>query len=484
MELRTLTLCEMAKGLHERKFSSEELTQELLSTIGNDTHNCFITTCEEEALSAARLADKARASGDAREFLGVPLALKDIILTKGVKTTCASKMLAHYIPPYNGTVVSKVAQSGFVVVGKTNMDEFAMGSSNETSHFGPVHNPWNTSCVPGGSSGGSAAAVAARLVPAALGTDTGGSIRQPASLCGIVGLKPTYGRVSRYGVIAFASSLDQVGVFARTAEDCASLTEVISGHDPLDATSSFLPVPRYREGLEKSVKGLRIGIPKEYFIDGLNGEVKSSIEVAIAHLQSLGMQPVEISLPHTEASVAVYYIVAPAEASSNLARFDGIRYGHRASEYSSLQDLYVRSRSEGFGDEVKRRIMVGTYVLSSGYYDAFYRKAQAVRGLVRQDFISAFTDKCDVIACPTAPTTAFKIGSKTHDPVAMYLNDVFTIPVNLAGLPGISIPCGMSSDNLPIGLQLIGKHFDESTLLQVTAAYQESTAWHTMMPLM
>ncbi len=405
-----------------------------------------------------------------------------MILTEGILTSAGSKILDNFIPPYSATCVRQLESAGAVIVGKTNMDEFAMGSSTENSAFGPTRSPWDPSVVPGGSSGGSAAAVSARQVPLALGTDTGGSIRQPASYCGICGLKPTYGRVSRYGVIAFASSLDQVGGFATNVRDLAHVTQAIAGHDPHDSTSVKVDVPDFLGVLGQSIKGLRLGVPKEYFISGLDAEVRQIVEKAIDSLAKLGAKVVEVSLPNTDAALAAYYILAPAEASSNLARYDGIRYGHRTENAESLEELYSRSRSEGFGAEVKRRILVGTYVLSAGYYDAYYLRAQKVRSLVALDFKKAFATQCDLIIAPTAPTTAFKIGDKVEDPIAMYLNDIFTIPVNLAGLPGMSIPCGISKAGLPVGLQLIGKPWDEATLFKIAAAYEASTDWHKKLP--
>jgi len=432
-------------------------------------------------LAEARECDARLARGERGALLGVPIAIKDMILTRGERTTAASKMLADFVAPYDATVVAKLREAGAVIFGKTNLDEFAMGSSNETSYFGPVRNPWNLDCVPGGSSGGSAAAVAARLAPAALGTDTGGSIRQPASFCNIVGLKPTYGRVSRYGAIAYASSLDQIGPFATNIADCAAVYEVIAGVDPLDSTS--VDAPLASAAAENDLRGLRIGIPREYFIKGLRPEVEALVRSAIAVLEERGATVVEVSLPHTELAVAVYYILAPAEASSNLARYDGIRFGHRAEGVTDLKELYCRSRSEGFSAEVQRRILIGTYVLSAGYFDAYYVKAQRVRALIARDFTAAFTKECDVIACPTAPTPPFRLAEKVEDPLAMYLNDVFTIPVNLAGLPALSVPCGFVGD-LPVGLQLIGKPWDEHTLLKAGYAYEAATAWHTRIPVL
>ncbi|MBN8551232.1 MAG: Asp-tRNA(Asn)/Glu-tRNA(Gln) amidotransferase subunit GatA, partial [Deltaproteobacteria bacterium] len=435
-ELTTLSLSEMRDGLTAKKFSSLELTDSLLNAIEKHKDwNAFTSVSAESARKEARDADARLAKGDKAPLLGVPGAIKDMILTAGVPTTASSKILSKFVPPYSATVVEKLQEAGTVTLGKTNLDEFAMGSSNENSAFGAVKNPWNPAYVPGGSSGGSAAAVAGCLTPYALGTDTGGSIRQPASCCNLVGLKPTYGRVSRYGVIAFASSLDQVGALTRTVKDCALVTEVISGHDRRDSTSVQKPVPQFVNALGKSIKGMRLGIPKEYFIKGIDAVVEKAVRDAAKKLESLGAELVEISLPHTELAVAVYYILAPAEASSNLARYDGVRYGFRAEKAKDLDDLYCRSRSEGFGAEVKRRIIIGTYVLSSGYYDAYYLRAQKVRTLIAKDFSDAFSQKCDLILCPTAPTPAFKIGEKASDPLSMYLSDVFTIPLNLAGLP-------------------------------------------------
>lgn len=478
-------ITELSQLLQSGKVSSEEVTQSFLNRVEKHSSlNAFLHFEPKLILDQARAADKARAAGNKGALLGVPVALKDIILTKGELTTCGSKILHNFKAPYDATVTKNLRNAGAIIFGKTNMDEFAMGSSNETSHFGVVKNPWDPTRVPGGSSGGSAAAVAARLAPAALGTDTGGSIRQPASLCNIVGIKPTYGRVSRYGVIAFASSLDQVGVFAANVRDTAMVLQAISGHDQYDATSNTQGVPEYISSCGKDIKGLRIGVPREYFIDGMSAEVRAAVKASLSLLEKQGAQVVDISLPNTEAAVATYYIIAPAEASSNLARYDGVRFGHRAENVDSLSDLYCRSRSEGFGTEVKRRIMIGNYVLSTGYYDAFYLKAQKVRSVISREFQNAFAKECDVIACPTSPTTAFKIGEKTSDPLAMYLNDVFTIPVNLAGLPGMSIPCGFDSSGLPIGLQLIGKPFGEETLFKVAAMHEQHTDWHKRLPVM
>ncbi len=488
-DLSSLTIAAMRDGLQGKQFSSTDLVNAALQKAEKLSHlNCFIELCPDQARRQAVAADARIAKGDQSPLLGIPVAIKDVISTRGIRTTCGSRMLSSYIPPYDATVVRKLHAVGAVSIGKTNMDEYAMGSSNENSSFGPVKNPWNHAFVPGGSSGGSAAAVAARIVPTALGTDTGGSIRQPASLCSIAGLKPTYGRVSRYGVVAFASSLDQVGAFARSVSDLARITQSIAGYDTADSTSVDQPVPDWLSRIQQStptskpLAGVRIGIPREYFIPGMSSEVEASVRAAIAQLEKLGGTIADIQLPHTEAAVAVYYIIAPAEASSNLARFDGVRYGYRAKDARDLKDLYFRSRSEGFGREVKRRIMIGTYVLSTGYFDAYYLKAQKVRSLIKRDFDEAFAKHCDVIACPASPTTAFKLGEKVSDPLAMYLNDVFTIPVNLAGLPGMSVPCGFDSQGLPIGLQLIGKPWDEESLFLVSSAYESATAWHLKEP--
>jgi|SRR5579885_112810 aspartyl-tRNA(Asn)/glutamyl-tRNA(Gln) amidotransferase subunit A len=476
------TIAELSKELAEKKISSIELTRHYLDRIQrlDNKLNSFITVTEEYALEAAKKADELRAQGKAGPLTGIPIAQKDIFCTDGIKTSCGSKMLDNFIAPYDATVVKQLREAGTVMLGKTNMDEFAMGSSNETSYYGPVKNPWNPEYVPGGSSGGSAAAVAANLVPAATGTDTGGSIRQPAALCGITGIKPTYGRVSRYGMIAFASSLDQGGPLAKTVEDCALLLNAMSGFDERDSTSINQPVPDYTATLNDPIRGIRIGLPKEYFTGGLSNEVAKAIEAAIEEYKKMGAIIEEISLPNTALSVAAYYVIAPAECSSNLARYDGVRYGYRCENPVDLQDLYKRSRSEGFGSEVKRRIMVGTYVLSAGYYDAYYLKAQKVRRLIRDDFVEAFK-KVDVILSPTAPTPAFKLGEKTSDPISMYLSDIYTIAVNLAGLPGISVPAGFVN-NLPIGMQLIGNLFGEAKLLNIAHQYQHATDWHKRIP--
>ena len=482
-DIASLTISDMRAGLDSKQFSCTELVKASLDKADSYSGlNCFNLISAEQALQEAGQIDALLAQGKSAPLLGIPIGIKDVICTKGVRTTASSKILENFVPPYDATVVRKLKTAGTVSIGKLNMDEFAMGSSNENSAFGPVKNPWNPEYVPGGSSGGSAAAVAAGICPITLGTDTGGSIRQPASFCGIVGLKPTYGRVSRYGVIAYASSLDQVGGFARNVNDCALVTQAICGQDPNDATSARRDVPDFTKALGQSIQGLRIGLPKEYFVSAVDGEIDAALKKAIATLEGLGAIPVEISLPHTDAAVAVYYILAPAEASSNLARYDGIRYGHRAKGNYDLKTLYAKSRSEGFGREVQRRIMVGAYVLSTGYYDAYYLKAQKVRSLIAKDFQEAFAHKCDLIVAPTAPNAPFKIGAKISDPLQMYLNDIFTIPVNLAGLPGMSVPCGFTSSGLPIGLQLIGKPWDEETLFKTASAYESATDWHTKRP--
>ena len=481
-DLHALTLTQIAAGLAAGDFSAQEMTEALLGRITAfaEPLNAFITITAEQALAAAKRADKARASGNAGTLNGLPLVHKDIFCTKGVLTTCGSHMLDNFVSPYDATIVERFAQAGAVVLGKTNMDEFAMGSSNETSFFGPVRNPWNLDCSPGGSSGGSAAAVAARLAPAATGTDTGGSIRQPAALTGTVGLKPTYGRVSRYGMIAFASSLDQAGVITRSAEDAALLLGVMAGFDERDSTCIDHPVPDYVAGLSGSLKGLRVGIVRQHFDEGLDERTGIAVKEALAVLESQGAILTEVDLPNLDLSVPTYYVVAPAECSSNLSRFDGVRFGHRANDPKDLFDLYCRSRGEGFGAEVKRRIMTGTYVLSAGYYDAYYLKAQQVRQLISDDFKKAFAE-VDVIAGPTSPTPAFKLGDKTDDPITMYLNDIYTIGANLAGLPGISTPCGLV-DGLPVGLHLVGPHFGEEVVLRCAHQYQQQTDWHEACP--
>jgi len=483
MSLHALTVHELHGKLKKREVSSVEITESVFQRISSTEEKlrCYITLCRDAAVEEAKRADERLKRGEASApLLGIPVALKDIFLTRGLLTTCASKILGNFTPPYDSTTVKKLKEAGAVVTGKTNMDEFAMGSSTENSAFAATRNPWNPERVPGGSSGGSAAAVAADQCIAALGTDTGGSIRQPASCCGIVGMKPTYGRVSRYGVIAFASSLDQVGPMTKDVTDCALMLEAIAGHDPSDSTSVNAPVPVYAGFLNGDIKGLRVGIPKEYFIQGMQPEVEQGVREAIRVIEKSGARVEEISLPHTEYAVAVYYLIATAEASSNLARYDGMKYGYRASA-RDLTETYMRSRAEGFGTEVKRRIMLGTYALSAGYYDAYYLKAQKVRALIKRDFAEAFR-KCDAIVTPTAPTTAFKIGEKTQEPLQMYLSDIFTISVNLAGLPGLSLPCGFDGDGLPIGMQIIGRHFDEATILRLAFAYEQATEWHKRKP--
>lgn len=476
------TVAELSKGLASKEFSSEELTRHFLTRIQtmDSRYNSFITVCEEQAIIDAKNADKRLQEGSASAWTGIPFAHKDIFCTQGVRTTCGSKMLENFFPPYDATVSLKFKEQGAVCLGKTNMDEFAMGSSNESSYYGNVINPWGDNLVPGGSSGGSASAVAARLVPAATATDTGGSIRQPAALCGITGLKPTYGRVSRLGMVAFASSLDQGGPMARTAEDAALMLNVMAGFDPKDSTSLDKVVPDYSSTLNQDIKGLRIGLPKEFFTTDLDSNVADTIHAAVAELEKQGAIIKEISLPHSALSVPAYYVIAPAECSANLSRFDGVRYGHRCDEPKDLMDLYMRSRSEGFGEEVKRRILIGTYALSAGYYDAYYRKAQQVRRLIKNDFTEAFAE-IDVIASPTTPSPAFGFNSKGDDPVKMYLEDIFTISTNLAGLPGMSLPAGEIS-GLPIGMQLIGNYFDEARLLNVAHQFQKLTDWHTRAP--
>lgn len=481
--MHTLTLAAMQQSLKDGKFSSVELCQHFIDRAKqqNETLNAFVSFSDEEALAEAKIADEKRSAGESLGSLhGLPIAHKDIFCTDGIRTTCGSKMLENFVPPYDATVVTRLKAAGAISIGKTNMDEFAMGSSNENSFFGAVRNPWNTNRVPGGSSGGSAAAVGGRLIPACTGTDTGGSIRQPAAFCGITGIKPTYGRVSRYGMIAFASSLDQGGPLAASAEDCAMLLNEMAGFDPRDSTSIERDKDDYTGSLDQSIKGVKIGLPKQYFEAGLDDAIAKSLQAAIAELEKLGAEFVDIELQNQHLAVPVYYIVAPAECSSNLARFDGVRYGHRCEDPKDLEDLYKRSRSEGFGREVKRRILVGTYALSAGYYDAYYLKAQKIRNLISQDFSNAF-EQVDFILGPTTPGPAFELGEKTSDPVAMYLNDIYTIPANLAGLPGISVPCG-EVDGLPVGMQLVGNYFDEARLLNVAHQYQSVSDWHTRIP--
>jgi aspartyl-tRNA(Asn)/glutamyl-tRNA(Gln) amidotransferase subunit A len=516
----TDTIADLSRALRAKRVSAVELAQQALDRIArrNPALNAFLAVDADGALTAAKAADEAIAKGDGGPLTGIPIAHKDVLMTAGLRTTCGSRMLEHFVAPYDAFVVAGLKRAGTVLVGKTNMDEFAMGSSNENSYFGPVKNPWNVECVPGGSSGGSAAAVAARLVPGATGTDTGGSIRQPASLSGICGLKPTYGVCSRYGLVAFASSLDTPGVFAQTARDCALLLNAMAGHDARDSTSLERPAEDYagrlgEEARDKPLTGLRVGLPREYFGNGNDAEVAAAIEAAVAVFRELGATPVELTLPNVGLSVPVYYVIAPAEASSNLSRFDGVRYGHRAAAYTDLADMYRRTRAEGFGAEVKRRILVGTYVLSHGYYadmyrrtraegfgaevkrrilvgtyvlshgyyDAYYLKAQQVRRLIADGFRHAF-ERCDVIVGPTAPSAPFRIGAKADDPVQMYLNDIFTIAANLTGIPAMSIPCGFTRGGLPIGVQLQANHFDEARLLEIAHRFQQATDWHQRAP--
>lgn len=477
----------MATALANKEISSVELTQLYLNRIArhNPPLNAYITVDPARSLAQARAADERLARGTEGPLTGIPIAHKDIFCAKGWLTTCGSKMLSNFVSPYDAAVIARFQAAGAVMLGKTNMDEFAMGSSNETSFYGPVHNPWDDSRVPGGSSGGSAAAVAARLAPAATGTDTGGSIRQPAALCNLTGMKPTYGVISRYGMVAFASSLDQAGPLGRSAADCALLLNTMAGFDERDSTSLDRPIEDYGREINaastaKPLAGLKIGLPEEFFGDGCSPEVMQLVEAAIGEYRQLGAETVAISLPSMGLAVAAYYVIAPAEASSNLARFDGVRYGYRAPAYQDLNDMYCKSRAQGFGDEVKRRILIGTYVLSHGYYDAYYLQAQRIRRLIANDFASAF-QKCDVIIGPTSPSTAFKLGEKAADPVQMYLSDIYTIAVNLAGLPGISIPCGFAG-GLPVGLQLIGNYFAEARLLNIAHRYQQANAWHLRRP--
>lgn len=480
--LHQLTLAEVARGLADKQFSAPELTTALLARIQqlDPQLNSFISVTEELALSQAKAADERRANGETGALLGVPIAHKDLFCTQGVRTSCGSKILDAFVSPYDATVVERLANAGAVSLGKLNMDEFAMGSSNESSHYGAVKNPWDTSRVPGGSSGGSAAAVAARLIPAATGTDTGGSIRQPAALTNLTGIKPTYGRVSRWGMIAYASSLDQGGPLARTAEDCALMLGAMAGFDPKDSTSVDQPVDDYLAALAKPLAGLRIGLPKEYFGAGLDSRIADAVMAVVEKLKQLGAVVKEISLPNMQHAIPAYYVIAPAEASSNLSRFDGVRYGYRCENPQNLEDLYKRSRAEGFGAEVKRRIMVGTYALSAGYYDAYYLKAQKIRRLIKNDFVSAFAE-VDVILGPTTPNPAWKLGEKNNDPVAQYLEDIYTITANLAGIPGLSMPAGFV-DGLPVGVQLLAPYFQEGRLLNVAHQYQLATDWHKQAP--
>jgi len=484
MDPYSLTIHDASDLLRKRKLSAYDLTCSVLERIRTTDAQTrsYLTVCETEALSQAEAADRILAAGESIPLLcGIPVAVKDVILTKSIRSTAGSKILEHFVPPYDATVTRRLKEAGAVIVGKVNCDEFAMGSSTENSAFFASRNPWDLSRVPGGSSGGSATAVAADQALAALGTDTGGSVRLPSSFCGVVGLKPTYGRISRSGVVAYASSLDQVGPFTKDVRDCALVLQTLAGHDPRDSTSVDTPVPDYQASLTQGVHRLKIGIPKEYFVEGMQPAVEASVHKAVADFVGLGAQPVSISLPHTEYAIATYYIIATAEASSNLARYDGLKYGYRAAQTAGLLETYCRTRAQGFGSEVKRRIMLGTYVLSAGYYDAYYLKAQKVRTLIRQDFLQAFGD-CDVIATPVAPATAFRLGEKTADPLTMYLSDIFTIAVNLAGLPGLSVPCGFDENGMPISLQLIGKPFGEETLLQAAYAYEQATPWHTRKP--
>ncbi len=477
------SLKDIAAALRAKTVSAVELATDSLARIKarDGQINAFVTVDSDGALAAARAADARIADGSAGPLTGIPLAHKDVFCTEGVLTTCGSKMLANFTSPYDAHVVSLLKAAGAVMVGKTNMDEFAMGSSNESSNAGPTRNPWDTSKVPGGSSGGSAAAVAARMVPIATGTDTGGSVRQPAALCGITGIKPTYGSVSRFGMIAYASSLDQGGAFARSAEDCATLLTAMMGHDPRDSTSLERSYDDCGASLAQPLAGLRIGLPREFFAEGMSDDVRAAVDAAIAEYRRLGATLVEVSLPNARLAIPAYYVIAPAEASSNLSRFDGVRYGHRAAQYTDLNDMYCKSRAEGFGPEVKRRILVGTYVLSHGYYDAYYIKAQKLRRLIAQDFAAAF-EQCDIIAGPTNPTVAYGLGEKTADPVQMYLGDIYTVAVNLAGLPALSHPAGFGAGGLPVGLQLIGNYFGEARLLGAAHQFQLATDWHTRAP--
>ena len=485
MNLAALTLHDASEKLRRREISSVELTSAVFQRIDatEEKVHAYLTLARGSAIEQAQQADaRLRNDPQVSPLLGIPIAVKDNFLTRELRTTCASKILGGFLPPYDATTIVKLRDAGAVLIGKTNLDEFAMGSSAENSAFFPTRNPWNLERIPGGSSGGSAAAVAADQCIAALGTDTGGSLRQPAACCGVVGLKPTYGRVSRNGIIAFASSMDQVGPLTKDVRDAALLLEAVAGHDPADSTSSNRAVPGYNAALDDNLKGLRLGVPKEYFVSGMQVEVEKSVQAAIHQLEKSGAKIEEISLPHTEYAVAVYYVIATAEASSNLARYDGMRFGHRA-DAKDLTETYMISRAEGFGSEVKRRIMLGTYVLSAGYYDAYYLKAQRVRTLIKKDFDIAFKS-CDAIVTPTAPTTAFKIGEKINDPLRMYLSDIYTISINLAGLPALSLPCGFDGDGMPIGLQIIGEHFDEATVLRTAYAYEQATEWHLKKPRM
>ncbi len=482
MELHTLGIAELRGLLDRKEISAGDILDSVYRRVDSveDRVRAYVTLTREKAHEMAAAAQKKIDDGISAPLLGIPLAIKDNMCTKGVRTTCSSKILSNFIPPYESTATSRLAAEGYVLVGKTNLDEFAMGSSTENSGFHTTRNPWDTGRIPGGSSGGSAAAVAADECIAALGSDTGGSIRQPSSLCGVVGLKPTYGRVSRYGLVAFASSLDQIGPLTKDVTDCAIMLKAISGHDLCDSTSAPVEVPDFQGVLGREIRGLKVGIPREYFIAGMDAKVDSAMKLAISRLESLGAVPIEVSLPHTDYAVATYYLLATSEASSNLARYDGVKYGFRAAG-KDLMDMYMNTRAGGFGAEVKRRIMLGTYALSSGYYDAYYKKAQQVRTLIKRDFEEAFST-VDIIVTPTSPTPAFRVGEKADDPLQMYLSDIFTISVNLAGVPGISVPCGFTPDDLPIGMQLIGKHFDEATILKAAYAYEQSTEWHKRKP--
>ena len=481
--MNKVTILQAKADLKAKKYSAVELLNSVYTRIDSveEKVNSYINLTKETALAQAESADKKIAAGEDAPLLGIPLAIKDLICVKDEPTTCASRILENFVAPYDATVIQKLKSAGAVIIGKTNMDEFAMGSSNENSYFKPTKNPWDLTRVPGGSSGGSAAAVAAQECLASLGSDTGGSIRQPASFCGVTGLKPTYGRVSRFGLVAFASSLDQIGPMTKTAADAALIMNVIGGNDPRDSTSANVSLPDFMAPLDKDVRGMKMGIPKEYFTSGIDPEVEKSVQEAISKLESLGMEKVEVSLPHTEYAVSCYYIIACAEASSNLSRYDGVKYGFRSESQENLAEMYFNTREEGFGEEVKRRILLGTFVLSSGYYDAYYLKGQQVRTLIKNDYEEAYK-KCDVIVAPNAPMPAFKLNEKTQDPLQMYLSDIYTISANLAGIPAISVPCGLTSGGLPVGLQLMAKHFDEETLLNVSHKYQQSTDHHTKFP--
>jgi len=477
MELYSFTIHELQEKIKSGDVSAMQIAESVFSRIDavEERVHSYIRLMKDEALAAAAKSDENIKKGDIQPLTGIPVALKDIVCTKGITTTCGSHILHNFVPPYNATVVEKLSAAGAVFVGKANMDEFAMGSSTETSYFGPTRNPWDLERIPGGSSGGSATAVAADECIASIGSDTGGSIRQPAALCGVVGMKPTYGRVSRFGLIAFASSLDQIGPFTKDVEDCAIMMNVLAGYDPKESTSVQTEVPDYRQFIGRDITGWKVGIPKEYFVEGIDPEVAAAVKKAIAVVEKCGGKIVDITLPHTQYCLAVYYIIAPAEASSNLARYDGVKYGFRAADARDLAEMYTKTRRQGFGAEVKRRIMIGTYALSAGYYDAYYGKASQVRALIRRDFDEAFR-KCDVILTPTTPTPAFKIGEKTDDPLQMYLSDIFTISTNLAGIPGISVPCGYTAAGLPMGVQFLAGHFEEGKLLQIASAYEKNAA--------